>query len=123
MLEDPKETEILKEIRDSEKRAEDMLEKAKVESDAILDDAQKNSSELLSKKKGEIRKLQEKKLSGSRAKAESLKKEKLEEGKKAVKQLRTKAGKNVGKAVDFVMENFEAAVNTVSEPQNKIFYF
>ena len=51
MLEDPKETEILKEIRDSEKRAEDMLEKAKVESDAILDDAQKNSSELLSKKK------------------------------------------------------------------------
>ena len=42
-----KEIEILTEIRDSEKRAEHVVEKAKRESQDIIEDAQQSSSELL----------------------------------------------------------------------------
>jgi len=105
-----KETEILNDIRNSEKKAEEILEKANREKEALIRDAVNSSSDILIKTKEEIRKLQEKKMISARDNAKSIKEEKLEEGKKAVKQLRTKAEKNISKAVDFVMKKFEGMI-------------
>ena len=114
-----KEVEILKEIRNSEKEAETIIEKAQIEKEKILRETAKNSSNLLAAKKEEIRKAQEKNLINFKDKTNSMKSQKLEEGKKTVKQIKAKAEKNISKAVDFIMKKFEAEVNTVSEPQNK----
>lgn len=105
-----KEIEILTEIRDSEKRAEHVVEKARRESQDIIDDAQQSSSELLAEKKQEITKLQEKRLSDAKDKAGSMKNERLREGIKEVKQTKEKAEKNISKAVEFVMKKFEAMI-------------
>lgn len=101
------EMEILSEIRDSEKRADEIIEKAKTEKDAILHEAAANSSKLLAAKQDEIRKLQEKKLVEFRERFKLLKEEKFAEGRNAAKQLRAKAEKNIPKAVEFVMAKFE----------------
>ena len=107
MSTDSKETEILSEIRDSEKKSEEIIERAKGEYKRILDDAKRNSLKLLAAKKQEIRELQEKKLMDFRAKAGLVKAEKVKEGKKAANQAKAKAEKNAGKAVEFVMKKFE----------------
>ncbi len=107
MLTDSKETEILSEIRDSEKKSEEIIERAKVEYKRILDDAKRNSLKLLAAKKQEISKLQQKKLMDFRAKAGLVKAEKVKEGKKAANQAKAKAEKNAGKAVEFAMKKFE----------------
>ena len=101
---------ILKEIRDSEKKSGVIVEKAQLEKQKILVNANKNSSKVLSDKKEEIKKSREKKLVDFRDKAISLKNEKLKEGRKTVAQLKVKAEKNIGKAIDFVMKKFEETI-------------
>ena len=105
-----KEIEILTEIRDSEKRAEHVVEKARRESQDIIEDAQQSSSELLTAKKEEIKELQKKRLSDVGDKASSMKNERLRDGLKEVKQTKEKAEKNISKAVEFVMKKFEAMI-------------
>ncbi len=105
-----KEAEILKEIRTSEDESEDMLKKAEAEKQRIIEKAKKDSLKAISDKKGGIIKEQEEKLAALRERAASLRNEKLQESSKSVKQLKAKSEKNTSKAVDFVMEKFEAAV-------------
>ncbi|MDP3765765.1 MAG: V-type ATPase subunit subunit G family protein [Nanoarchaeota archaeon] len=104
------EAEILSEIRDSEKRADEIIERAKREKEAIVQDAIRNSSKLLFQKEDEIKKVQEKKLMDFREKAKLIKEEKLAEGKTTVKQIKAKAEKNITKAVEFVIKKFEEMV-------------
>ena len=104
------ESEILSEIRDSEKRADEIMERAKREKDAIVQDAIKNSLRLLSEKEQETRKAQEKKIADFREKARLIREEKLAEGKTAARQLKTKAEKNIAKAVELVIKKFEEMV-------------
>jgi len=106
MLNEINEAEILGQIKDSEKKAEKIIENANIEKETVLQDAIKSSSELLSKRREEIRKLQEKKIMDSKSKVKSLKEEKLKEGKKTVNQIKKKAEKNINKAVEFVMKKF-----------------
>lgn len=105
-----KETEILSEIKESEKQSEEIIEKAKREQERILSDARKNSSKLLAAKKQEIIEAQEKKIMDFRNKAGSLRGEKVKEGKKTANQAKVKAEKNISKAIDFVMEKFEETI-------------
>ena len=107
LLKNTKEAEILKEIRECEKKADEVIEKAKRKKENILDNAQRSSAKLLSDKKEEIRQLQEEKLAHFREDANSLRKEKLEEGKKLVNQAKAKAEKNTSKAVEFVIKMSE----------------
>jgi len=104
------EAEILSEIRDSEKRADEIIERAERESASILHDAAVNSSKLLAAKEDEAKKAQEKKIADFREKAKITKEEKLIEGKALVKQLKSKAEKNIAKAVELVLEKFEAMI-------------
>ncbi len=104
------EAEILSEIRDSEKKADEIIERAKREKEAILHQARANSSKLLALKEEEIKKLQEKKLMEFREKSKLIREEKLAEGKSMAKQLKAKSEKNIPKAVEFVMARFEEMI-------------
>mgnify|MGYP001572614757 FL=1 len=101
------EAEILTEIKESEKRAEEIIERAKKDKESIIHEANSNSSKLLLAKQEEIKKSQEKKIADFREKAKLIREEKLAEGTIQVKQLRAKAEKNIPKAVDFVLPKFE----------------
>ncbi|MBI2658228.1 hypothetical protein HYX08_06065 [Candidatus Woesearchaeota archaeon] len=105
-----REAEILTEIRESEKRAVEIIEKAGRESESIMQEAARNSSKLLPEKEAEIRKSQEKKIMDFREKARLIREEKLAEGRLGVKQLKAKAEKNIPKSVEFIMKKFEEAV-------------
>lgn len=104
-----RELEILSEIRDSEKKADEILERAKREKDSIVQDSTKNSSKLLSEKEEEIRKAQEKKIMDFREKARLIREEKLAEGKAAARLMKAKAEKNIAKAAELVIKKFEEA--------------
>ena len=104
------EAEILSEIRDSEKKAEEIIERAKHEKERILHEARIGSSKLLLSTEDEIKKQQEKKLTEFKQKSMTITDEKLAEGKTAAKQLKIKAEKNVSKAVDFVVKIFEEMI-------------
>ncbi len=105
-----REIAILSEIKESEKKAEEILEKAKSEQDSIIHQAGMDASKLLSQKTEEIKKFQEKKVMEFRDKVKLLNEEKLIEGRTLAKQLRLKADKNSGKAVELVMKKFEEMV-------------
>ena len=104
------EAEILSEILDSEKKADDILERAKREKEKILQEAMRNSSKLLADKEEEIRKFQEKKIMDFRDKAKLIREGKLAEGKVISKQIKTKAEKNIAKAIEFVLKKFEEMI-------------
>ncbi len=105
-----KETEILSEIRDSEKKAEEIIERAKRRKEEMLQEAARNSSKLLATKKHEIIEVQEKKFMDFRDQAKSIKNEKLEENKKVVGQIKAKSKKNTNKAIEFVLKKFEEMI-------------
>ena len=88
-------TEILSQIRNSEKKADEIIENGIKQKESMLQDAIKSSSELLNKRKEEIEKLGEKKIVNSRTKAESDKNDKLKEGKKKVDHITVKFIKSV----------------------------
>mgnify|MGYP001616720510 CR=1 FL=1 len=104
------EAEILTEIKESEKRAEESIERAKRDKESIIHEANSNSSRTLLAKQEEIKKLQEKKIADFREKAKLIREEKLAEGKAQVKQLRAKSEKNIAKAADFVLKMFEEMI-------------
>ena len=104
------EAEILSEIKDSEKKAEEIIERANRQKESILHESAINSSKLLAAKEEEIRKAREKKVMDFRDKIKLLKEEKLVEGKNTAKQLKAKAEKNIQKAVEFVMKKFEELI-------------
>ncbi|MBI2653012.1 hypothetical protein HYX00_06105 [Candidatus Woesearchaeota archaeon] len=104
------EAEILLEIRNSEKKSDEIIERAKREKEAMMHEATINSSKLLTEKEEEIRKTQEKKLMDFREKAKLIRDEKLAEGKNAAKQLKAKSEKNIPKAVESATKKFEEIV-------------
>ena len=107
---DSRESEILQEIREAEKKADEILERAKLERESILRDAHVNSSKLLLQKEEELRKLEEKKLMDFRGKAKLIREEKISDGNAISRQLKSKAEKNILKSVDFVMKKFEEMI-------------
>mgnify|MGYP001560875542 CR=1 FL=1 len=101
------EAEILSEIRESEKKADEIIERAKREKEVIIQEAIRNSTKLFAAKEEEIRKAQEKKIMDFREKAKLIKEEKIADGKATVKQARAKAEKNIAKAAELVMKMSE----------------
>ena len=104
------EAEILAEIKDAEKRADEIIERAKNEKERILQETVRNSSKLMGEKESEIKKLQEKKIIDFREKSKLIKEEKLAEGRTLAKQLKTKAEKNIAKAVELVIKQFDEMI-------------
>ncbi len=105
-----KEVLILSEIREAEKEAERILERAGKEKDAIIQEARANASKLLLAKEEEIRRNYEKRLMDFRDKARIISEEKLSEGRASARQAKIKSEKNIQKAADFVLKRFEEIV-------------
>ncbi len=109
-INESREAEMLSEIRDAEKKSDEIIDRAGREKESILHQASFNSSKMLIAKEDELRKLREKKLMEFQVKARLIKDEKIAEGKAAVKQLKAKAEKNIPKAVEFTLKKFEEMV-------------
>lgn len=103
-------TEVLLEIRDAEKKADEIIKRAQSEKESMIKEASAISSKLIASKESEIMKQQEKKLAEFREKSRIIKDEKISESRTAVKQLKAKADKNAAKATDFVMKKFEEMI-------------
>ena len=108
--ETPKEVFILMEIREAEKKADELIEKAKFQRDSIMQEARINAAKLLSLKEDEIKKSHEKKIMDFMEKARLIGEEKISEAKISAKQIKLKADKNLQKAVDFILKKFEEMV-------------
>lgn len=104
------ESEILVEIKEAEKKADEILQSARQKKESIANDAVSNSSKLLAKGEERLKMTHEEKIVAFRDIARHMKEEKLAEGKTAVKQLKAKSGKNVKNAVDFVMKKLDEMV-------------
>ena len=102
--------EILLEIKNSEKKADDTLNDARKQRDSIIQEAVDASSKLIESKRSELSKQSEKKISDFKEKSHLLREEKLNEGKGIVKQVRSKSDKNVPKAVDHIIAKFEEMI-------------
>jgi len=104
------EAAILAEIKEAEKKADEIVERAKLQKDSITQDAKANSSKLILAREDELRKTKEKKIMEFRDKARLLSEEKLAEGKLLAKQIKAKSEKNIPKAVEFVLKKFEEMI-------------
>ena len=109
-MQENKESEILLSIRESENASEEMLKKALAEKDAIIKSAQKEANEILISNAAEIKKAHERKIREVGVKSDSIKKEKIEEGRKEIRQLEAKAEKKLDKAVEFIMAKIEEMI-------------
>jgi vacuolar-type H+-ATPase subunit H len=105
------ELSILSDIREAEKKAESMLAKTREEKENIVHDAVVEASKSFSKRSEEIKGSSEKKVADFREKAKELRQEKLEEGKKLAKQIKSKASKKADDAADFIIKKFEEMID------------
>ena len=101
------ESQILSDIRNSEKKADEILQKAQTDREAILHNAAASASVIATKAQEGIRAEQEKKAADAREKAKLIRAEKLAESKAPIRQLRSKSDKSASKAADFIVKKFE----------------
>ena len=106
-----KEASILMEIREAEKRSDEIVQSARIKRDLIIQEARSNAAKLASSGESEIRRSYEKKLVDFRDKSRLLTEEKISEGKISARQLKSKAEKNINKAADFILKKFEEGLN------------
>ena len=109
-MQENKETEILISIRESEAASEEILKKAQAEKDAILKSAQKEADDTLRASAEEIKKSQERKISELNSKFDPIKKEKIEDSTKQIRQLEVKSEKNMEKAVELIIAKIEEMI-------------
>ena len=100
-------TNIFSQIKEFEKKAEEIAEKANREKELILQKARLKASDLLEEKEELIEKNKEKKVNSYMEKLKESREKKISEGKEKVDQLKKESSKKIAKAVDFVLEKFE----------------
>ncbi len=105
-----REAEILIAIKDSEKRADEIIEKAKKESESILQEAAKKASKMIDEEEKESRNAQIRKLAEFTEKSKLIGDEKSIEGKALAKQTKAKSDKNSHKAVEMIIKKFEEMI-------------
>lgn len=97
---------IFAEIREAEKRAEEILQNAEKEKEKIISDARRNASSLILKKFEEIDKERAKRIQNFQANVYVLKETKLGEIKDEIKKLEKSAPKKIEKTADIIFERF-----------------
>ena len=105
-----REIAVLAEIRESEKKADEILEKAAAERESIIRKAKLDATKLITEKSDESKKTQEKKIIEFKDKVKLLNEEKIAEGKMLSRQLKSRADKNSIKAVELVLKKFEEMI-------------
>ena len=98
--------EIFSEIMESEKKSEEIAEKAKKDAEEILNNAKNSASSMILKRFEEIEKEKRKRVENFESKVYVLKDTKLEEAKERIGKIMQKARKNSDIACDFVFDKF-----------------
>jgi vacuolar-type H+-ATPase subunit H len=106
----PKEISILMEIREAEKKSDEILEKAGIQKDSIIQSAMADAAKLISLRQDEIKASHEKKIVDFREKSKYMIDEKIAEGKASARQVSAKSRKNSKKAVVFILKKFEELI-------------
>ena len=101
---------ILDDIKDSEKKADIIIENAAKEKESIISEANSKSSSLLMAAEDNIKAAQDKKVAEHKEKIKAMKEKKLQDGRKIASEAEYKAQKNVAKAVSYVMRKIEEKV-------------
>ncbi len=102
--------ELFREIKDAEKRAEELLLKTEKDKEKILQQAKHKSIILVEKGEEEIDKEKEQKIKDKTEKAELIRKEIISKGEQDIKKLRKNSEKNIETAVNFILQKFEESI-------------
>ena len=105
-----KETLILGEIKEAEKKADEIIESAKRQKESIIQDARANASRMAALSEAEIRKSHEKKLMDFKEKSKLLFEDRVSEHMILARQAKAKAEKNMVKSTEFVIKKFEEMI-------------
>jgi len=105
------EEEIFNEIKEAEKKAEEITEKANIDADRIVQDAKSKASRLLSQKIEEIDKEKLKKIQDFRDNIHVLRDTKISEISESIKKMKQKAQKSMENAVEFTIKKFYESIN------------
>lgn len=101
---------IFLQIRESEKKADELIENAKKEHEKRINEAKKNALSMMIKKTEEIQKEKEKELNEIKERLASETKNALETGKRKLEDGKRKYSKNIDKAVEFIIKKFEGQI-------------
>jgi V/A-type H+/Na+-transporting ATPase subunit G/H len=104
------EIEILKEIREAESEANEIIAKAQEESNKISQSARKEAQNVYNEKIQSALKDQSSALEAYKSESTDLRRKKLIESNKKVNDLQKTTKKNVDKAVEFVLKKFEESI-------------
>ena len=102
---------ILNDIKDAERKADAIIDKAVKEKEKILNEAHSKASTLLIGEEQKVQQQQDKKISDHKDKLKALKARKAEEGRKLASEAEYKANKNIGKATDYIIEKIDEKVD------------
>ena len=101
----------LNEIKNAEKKAEEIINNAHKKAEATIAKAKEDSMNILNDKKQELITHEKEQLNTKRKGLESLKADIMRNSKKDALELEQKAGKNHKKAVDSVVKAFKETIN------------
>jgi len=110
MEKEVKQSDILREIKQTERESEASVAKAQIEKDKIIQQSRKTCSQLLKDSEEQNALTKENKIAAAQKKAEQQRKEMIEVSKKSVVDMSKTAQKNMEKATDFIIKTFEESL-------------
>jgi V/A-type H+-transporting ATPase subunit G/H len=102
---------VLRNIKDAEEEAEDIVAEAEEEAEEIRAKARREADEIVTEAEQEAQETREEILEEARDEIESDKQEILDEGKEEVEKLRQRAEQNHDDALAYVVERFREEVD------------
>ena len=100
------EAEIFTEIKEAEKKADEIIEEANLDSERIVQEARNKASKMLAQELERIDKEKSDKIMEFKGKVHVLRETKISEGKESLKILKQNAQKNRDAAVELVIKKF-----------------
>ena len=102
---------IISEVKDAEKKADVLIERAKKEADELVQSAKHEASTVIRKEEDLFAKEQEKKLSELKDTLAASKVEEAQETAKEISEIKAKAKKNQAKAIAHIIKAFEDKIS------------
>jgi len=102
---------ILRDIREAEDEADEIIEDAEGEAEEIVNEARAEADEIVENARSEAKETREEIVENARAEIEDEKKKILDEGQEAVEDLRATADANHDDAIEFVVDLFKEEVD------------
>ncbi len=106
-----KEAEILNEIRESEKKADEIMDRAIKEKESILQESIKRASAFLIEKQTEIDLLKDRKIAEFKENSKFILQKKIEDARIIVAKLKSDSEKEISNGTFLIIKKFEENLN------------